>query len=127
MVSIFTELVLGENVYGQGPRAICTLANRIPPHRRCATALYNWLFARRHSGTFILRIEDTDVERSTEASLNEILDGLRWLGLEWDEGPYFQSHYLKEHQESAQRLLASGHAYRCFCTKRGTGAQATGG
>ena len=81
------------------------------------TALYNWLFARRHSGTFILRIEDTDVERSTEASLNEILDGLRWLGLEWDEGPYFQSHYLKEHQESAQRLLASGHAYRCFCTK----------
>jgi len=81
------------------------------------TALYNWLFARRHTGTFILRIEDTDVERSTEESLNGILDGLRWLGLDWDEGPYFQSHYRHEHQEAAQRLLETGHAYRCFCTK----------
>ncbi len=81
------------------------------------TALYNWLFARKHNGTFILRIEDTDVERSTEASIREIIDGLKWLGLEWDEGPYFQSHYRSEHLAAAEQLLASGHAYRCFCTK----------
>lgn len=81
------------------------------------TALYNWLFARKHGGTFILRIEDTDVERSTEESIREILDGLRWLGLDWDEGPYFQSHYRQEHQAAAERLLLAGHAYRCFCTK----------
>jgi len=81
------------------------------------TALYNWLFARKHGGTFILRIEDTDVERSTEESIREIIDGLRWLGLDWDEGPYFQSHYRHEHQAAAERLLQEGHAYRCFCTK----------
>jgi len=80
------------------------------------TALYNWLFARQQGGVFILRIEDTDVERSTEASLEEILDGLRWLGLDWDEGPYSQSQYRQEHQGAAERLLRSGHAYKCFCT-----------
>lgn len=81
------------------------------------TALYNWLFARQQRGVFILRIEDTDVERSTEASIQEILDGLRWLGLDWDEGPYFQSAHRAEHQAAARRLLETGHAYRCFCTQ----------
>jgi len=81
------------------------------------TALYNWLFARKHKGAFILRIEDTDVERSTQASIDEILDGLRWLGITWDEGPYFQSERVSLHQDAARELLASGHAYRCFCTR----------
>ncbi|MCX8044015.1 MAG: glutamate--tRNA ligase [Desulfobacterota bacterium] len=81
------------------------------------TALYNWLFARKHNGVFILRIEDTDTDRSTQASIDEILDGLRWLGITWDEGPYFQSHFIAEHQKAAQQLLERGHAYKCFCTK----------
>ena len=81
------------------------------------TALYNWLFARKQSGTFVLRIEDTDVERSTKESITEILDGLTWLGLNWDEGPYFQSERVAAHQDAAQKLLQSGHAYKCFCTK----------
>jgi glutamyl-tRNA synthetase len=66
---------------------------------------------------FILRIEDTDVERSTDASVQEILDGLQWLGLHWDEGPFFQSENIPKHQQAAQKILDSGHAYRCFCTR----------
>ncbi len=81
------------------------------------TALYNWLFARKHKGTFILRIEDTDTERSTQSSIDEILDGMRWLGIDWDEGPYYQSERIGRHQEAARRLLETGHAYKCFCTK----------
>jgi len=81
------------------------------------TALYNWLFARKNHGTLLLRIEDTDLERSTEAAIQAILDGLRWLGLDWDEGPSFQSAYREAHQEAARRLLETGRAYRCFCTK----------
>ncbi len=81
------------------------------------TALYNWLWARKTHGVFILRIEDTDAERSTHESVEEILDGLEWLGLDWDEGPYFQSQYIRDHVEAAQKLLNTGHAYRCFCTK----------
>ncbi len=81
------------------------------------TALYNWLFARQCGGTFILRIEDTDAERSTEDSIQEILDGLKWLGLDWDEGPLFQSHHREEHLQVARQLLESGHAYKCFCTR----------
>ena len=81
------------------------------------TALYNWLFARRHKGTFILRIEDTDVERSTEASIQEILEGLHWLGIDWDDGPYNQSQFREEHLKAAEQLLASGHVYKCFCTR----------
>lgn len=81
------------------------------------TAIYNWLFARKHNGTFILRIEDTDAERSTQDSIQGILDGLKWLGMEWDEGPYFQSANLNAHRQAAQLLLQSGHAYKCFCTK----------
>jgi glutamyl-tRNA synthetase len=87
------------------------------------TALFNYLFARRHGGVFVLRIEDTDRERSTEASVGAIFEGLRWLGLHWDEGPdvggpygpYFQSRRLGGYAEAARKLLAEGRAYRCFC------------
>ena len=81
------------------------------------TALYNWLYARKHNGTFVLRIEDTDEERSTRESIDEILDGLQWMGLQWDEGPFFQSERLESHQAAVQKLLETGNAYRCFCTK----------
>src|SRR6266516_7261516 len=88
------------------------------------TALFNWLYARRHGGVFVLRIEDTDVERSSDEMVEGILDGLRWLGLDWDEGPkiggaygpYFQSGRLDRYRTHAERLMASGHAYRCYCT-----------
>ena len=81
------------------------------------TAIFNWLFARKMGGKFILRIEDTDAERSTEESIRGIIDGLTWLGITWDEGPYFQSQFVKEHQEAAEILLKKGLAYKCFCTK----------
>ncbi|HEU5219484.1 MAG TPA: glutamate--tRNA ligase [Gemmatimonadales bacterium] len=87
------------------------------------TALYNWLFARKTGGTFILRIEDTDSERSTEAHTQVILDGLAWLGLDWDEGPLFQGAEVERHRRDAERLLAEGKAYRCFCTKEELEAQ----
>lgn len=80
------------------------------------TALFSYLFARHHRGTFILRIEDTDRERSTPEAIEAILEALRWLKLEWDEGPYFQSQRLHLYREHAERLLASGHAYRCYCS-----------
>ena len=88
------------------------------------TALFNWLFARRHNGTFILRIEDTDTERSSDEMIAGILDSMRWLGLEWDEGPevggphapYFQTQRFDHHREVAYKLLAEGHAYRCYCS-----------
>jgi glutamyl-tRNA synthetase len=79
------------------------------------TALFNWLFARRHGGVFILRVEDTDRERSTEASVRTILEGLQWLGIDWDEGPHFQSRATGTHRALARRLLAEAKAYRCFC------------
>ncbi len=81
------------------------------------TALFNWLFARHTGGTHILRIEDTDRERSTPEHTKVILDGLTWLGISWDEGPYFQGEYAPRHQTDAERLLAAGTAYRCFCTR----------
>ncbi len=80
------------------------------------TALFNWLFARKTGGTFILRIEDTDKDRSTDAHTQVILDGLAWMGLAWDEGPYFQGAEGARHRADAERLLAAGKAYRCFCT-----------
>jgi len=88
------------------------------------TALFNWLFARRLGGVFVLRIEDTDLERSSDAMVGGILDGLRWLGLDWDEGPgiggefgpYFQSERIDRHRAMAERLVAGGHAYYCYCT-----------
>ena len=81
------------------------------------TALFNWLFARHFGGTLILRIEDTDFERSSEAMVEGILEGMRWLGIDWDEGPFYQSQRLPLYQATAARLLASGHAYPCFCSK----------
>ena len=87
------------------------------------TALYNWLFARKTGGTFVLRIEDTDAERSTETHTQVILDGLGWLGLDWDEGPIFQGAEVERHQEDAERLLEEGKAYRCFCTREELEAQ----
>lgn len=81
------------------------------------TAIFNWLYAKKQKGKLILRIEDTDTERSTEESINGILEGLKWLGVEWNEGPYFQSQFINDHKKAANELLESGHAYRCFCTK----------
>jgi glutamyl-tRNA synthetase len=87
------------------------------------TALFNWLYARRHGGTFILRIEDTDIERSSADMTTGILDSLHWLGLDWDEGPeiggphapYLQSERLPKYTGAAARLVAAGHAYYCYC------------
>src|SRR6478609_4906437 len=87
------------------------------------TALFNWLFARHTGGVMVLRIEDTDRERSTEAHTRVILDGLTWLGITWDEGPYFQGEYGPKHRADAERLLAEGKAYRCFCTREELDAQ----
>ncbi len=81
------------------------------------TALFNWLFARHNQGTLVLRIEDTDLERSTPEMVEGILVGLRWLGLDWDEGPYFQTNRMELYRSAAGRLINSGHAYYCFCTK----------
>src|SRR5688572_16507820 len=88
------------------------------------TALFNWLYARRLGGTFVLRIEDTDAERSSWDMVAGIVDGLRWLGLDWDEGPdiggphapYFQSERLEKYRAMAAQLVAGGHAYYCYCS-----------
>ena len=81
------------------------------------TALFNWLFARKHGGVFILRIEDTDVQRSSEAMVQGILDGMRWLGLDPDEGPFFQSSFGEQHRAAARRLVEEGKAYYDFTPK----------
>ena len=81
------------------------------------TALFSWLFARRHGGTYVLRIEDTDRERSTQASVDAILDGLGWLGLEPDEGPFYQTERMDRYQVHLDDLLKSGQAYHCYCTR----------
>lgn len=81
------------------------------------TAVFNWLFARHQQGKFILRIEDTDVERSREEYTGNILEGLTWLGLDWDEGPFYQSHRLELYQQATQKLLDKKLAYRCYCTE----------
>jgi glutamyl-tRNA synthetase len=80
------------------------------------TALFNWLFARHHGGKFLLRIEDTDKARSTQAAIDAILDGMRWLGLDWDGDTYFQSHFAPRHAQVAMDLLEAGHAYKCYAT-----------
>jgi len=104
------------------------------------TALFNWLYARRHGGTFVLRIEDTDTERSSWEMVGGIVDGLRWLGLDWDEGPdvggphapYFQSQRVEKYRGMAERLVAAGRAYYCYCTpdtlqQKRQAAEAAGG
>ena len=87
------------------------------------TAMFNWLFARRNGGQFVVRVEDTDQGRITEGAVDHILDGLEWLGIDWDEGPrvggpygpYFQSERLQRYHDAAERLIATGDAYRCYC------------
>ena len=104
------------------------------------TALFNWLYARRHGGTFVLRIEDTDTERSSWEMVSGIVGGLRWLGLDWDEGPdtggphapYFQSQRVETYRAMAERLVAEGRAYYCYCTtetlqQKRQAAEAAGG
>ena len=81
------------------------------------TALFSWLYARKHGGKFVLRIEDTDLERSTEESVNAILEGMTWLGLEYEEGPFFQTHRFEQYNQAIDQLLAKGLAYRCNCTR----------
>jgi len=81
------------------------------------TALFSWAYARRHGGAFVLRIEDTDLERSTRASVDAILEGLAWLGIDWDEGPFFQMKRLERYTEVAEQLIAAGDAYYCWATK----------
>ena len=80
------------------------------------TALFCWLHARRHGGAFLLRIEDTDRARSTKEAVDAILDGMTWLGLDWDEGPFFQSERTERYREAAEALLDAGSAYRCYCS-----------
>src|SRR4051812_3424595 len=88
------------------------------------TALFNWLFARKHGGQFVLRIDDTDQQRNVAEALQPILDGFRWLGLDWDEGaevngphgPYYQSQKLDRYQAAVRELVESGHAYRDYAT-----------
>ena len=79
--------------------------------------MFNWLFARHHGGKFLLRIEDTDKARSTKEAIDAILDGMRWLGLDWDGHEYYQSQFWARHAEVAHRLLERGHAYRCYMTQ----------
>ena len=79
------------------------------------TALFNWLFARHEGGKFIVRVEDTDVARTVEGAVDTILNSLRWLGMDWDEGPYYQSKRLELYHEAAERLVAQGDAYYCYC------------
>ena len=81
------------------------------------TALFSWLYARRHGGRFVLRVEDTDLERSTPEAVTVILDGMQWLGLTHDEGPYYQSKRFGRYAEVLHQLLAQGKAYHCYCSK----------
>jgi len=80
------------------------------------TAIFNWLYARHHGGTFVLRIEDTDRQRSSDEMIEAILDGMNWLGIDFDEGPHYQSQSRQRHCDDAARLLDEGKAYRCFCS-----------
>jgi glutamyl-tRNA synthetase len=80
------------------------------------TALFNWLLARHQKGIFVLRIEDTDVARSTQESIQVILDAMTWLGMDWDEGPFYQTQRIHLYREAAEELLGKGRAYRCYCT-----------
>jgi glutamyl-tRNA synthetase len=90
------------------------------------TALFSWLYARHHGGEFVLRIEDTDLERSTVESVNAILEGMAWLGLNYDRGPFYQTQHFPRYREVIQQLLDAGHAYHCYCTRDELEAMRTG-
>jgi glutamyl-tRNA synthetase len=90
------------------------------------TALYNWIYARQHGGTFVLRIEDTDAERNRDEWIDGIQSALRWIGVDWDEGPYFQSQRTHLYDDAASRLFASGQAYYCDCTREVIDARTKG-
>ena len=81
------------------------------------TALYSWLFARNHGGEFVLRIEDTDLERSTQQAIDAIMDGMNWLNLDWDEGPYYQTKRFDRYNAVIDEMLEAGTAYKCYCSK----------
>ncbi|MDF0606426.1 glutamate--tRNA ligase [Neisseriaceae bacterium TC5R-5] len=81
------------------------------------TALFSWAYARQNQGMFVLRIEDTDLERSTPESVKAILDGMHWVGLDYDEGPFYQTQHFPRYKQAIQQLLATGHAYPCYCSK----------
>lgn len=81
------------------------------------TALYSWLFARHHGGEFVLRIEDTDLERSTKEAIDAIMDGMNWLNLDWDEGPYYQTKRFDRYNAVIDQMLEKGTAYKCYCSK----------
>jgi glutamyl-tRNA synthetase len=100
------------------------IATRFPPSPTgdlhigsVRTALYNYLFARQQGGRFVFRLEDTDRERSTGQAVQNIVDGMRWLGLDYDEGPYYQTARFARYEEQIEQLKKSGNAYKCFCTK----------
>lgn len=101
-----------------------TIITRFPPSPSgylhiggARTALFNWLYARKTKGKFILRIEDTDEARSTEESVTAILESLEWLGIDWDEGPYFQTRRYDIYNAYIEKLVTAGHAYHCSCTQ----------
>ena len=81
------------------------------------TALFSWAYAKKHQGQFVLRVEDTDVERSTPEAVQAIMDGMAWLGLDHDEGPFYQMQRMENYQKHLETLLASGHAYYCYSSK----------
>ena len=81
------------------------------------TALYSWLYAKNQGGEFVLRIEDTDTERSTQAAIDAIMEGMTWLGFDWDEGPYYQTKRFDRYNQLIDQLLAEGKAYKCYCSK----------
>jgi glutamyl-tRNA synthetase len=91
-------------------------ANRFPAYRRCAHRPFSWAYARRHAGSFILRIEDTDLARSTPEAVQAILDGMQWLGLNHDEGPFYQTQRMSRYRAVIEEMLAAGSAYRCYMT-----------
>ena len=82
------------------------------------TALFSWLYARKHGGQFVLRIEDTDLERSTQESVDAILEGMQWLDLDYDEGPFYQTKRFDRYNEVIDQLIEKGMAYRCSCSKK---------
>jgi len=114
------------------PRSTMTVRTRFAPSPTgllhiggVRTALFCWLYARRHHGVFVLRIEDTDRERSTEAAIRVILDGMKWVGLPHDEGPFYQTQRFDRYREVIDQFLRAGHAYRCYCTKEELDAMRT--